>query len=218
MTPDQPTDPDAEPTPGSRPTRVHATALVEPGVHLGQGTSVWDSVHIRGPNTRVGDDCIVGEKSYLAYGVTIGDRCKLNAFVYVCTAVTLETGVMVAAHVTFTNDRYPRATTPDLRNPLTSDVTDDTLPTLVREGATIGAAAVIGPGLTLGRFCTVGMGSVVPQDVPDFALVVGNPARVVRYVCRCGPPLPTWPDDTHAATCTHCGRAYTIADGRVTER
>src|SRR5881394_1168068 len=96
--------PAAEP----RPARIHSTALVEPGVELGEGTSVWDNVHIRGP-AHLGRDCIVGEKTYIAYGVTIGDFVKINAQVYVCNGVSIADRVMIAAGVIFTNDRYPRA-------------------------------------------------------------------------------------------------------------
>ncbi|MDQ6852111.1 MAG: N-acetyltransferase, partial [Actinomycetota bacterium] len=94
--------------------RIHPTAEIEPGVEIGPGTAIWNHVHVRGP-ARIGSDCIVGEKTYIAYGVEIGDRVKLNAFVYVCQGVVVETGVMVGAGSIFTNDRYPRATTPDLQ-------------------------------------------------------------------------------------------------------
>nr|MCU0705280.1 N-acetyltransferase [Fimbriiglobus sp.] len=82
--------------------RVHPTAIIERGVSLGRGTSVWDNVHIRHDAT-IGDDCIVGEKTYIAYGVKVGHRCKLNSFVYLCAGVTLEDGVMIAAGTVFTN-------------------------------------------------------------------------------------------------------------------
>ncbi|MGI9609961.1 MAG: acyltransferase, partial [Acidimicrobiia bacterium] len=149
---------------------IHPTALIEEGVELGPGTSVWDNVHIRGPAT-IGSDCIVGEKTYIAYGASIGDRVKINAFVYICTGVTIEDGVMVSAGTTFTNDRYPRATSSDLTALRSSDPDEDTLETVVREGATIGAAATIGPGIEIGRFAMVGMGSVVTRSVPEFSLV-----------------------------------------------
>ena len=96
------------------PPRIHPTAIVEPGVDIGDGTAVWDNVHLRGPST-IGRDCIVGEKTYIAYDVVIGDLCKLNANVYVCAGVTIEAGVMVAAHTVFTNDLLPRATDPDVQ-------------------------------------------------------------------------------------------------------
>jgi acetyltransferase-like isoleucine patch superfamily enzyme len=201
--------------------RIHPTALVEDGVTIGEGTSVWDNVHIRGPETVIGTDCIVGEKSYVAYGVTIGDRVKINAFVYVCTAVAIEDGVMISAGTTFTNDRYPRATTSDLAALRSSDVDEHTLPTLVRAGTTIGARATIGPGITLGRFSMVGMASVVTRDVPDFHLVVGHPARTVAALCRCGEPFTRAADgrlpDVADVACTVCGLRYAITDGAVVE-
>jgi acetyltransferase-like isoleucine patch superfamily enzyme len=162
-----------------KPPRVHPTALVEEGVELGAGTAVWDSAHVR-RGARIGRDCIVGEKAYIAYDVVVGDLCKLNACVYLCAGVTLESGVMVAAHAVFTNDLLPRATDPDVMALQTSAPTAATLTTVVRRGATIG------PGLELGAFCMVGMGSVVTADVPPHGLVVGNPARLVGAVCRCG--------------------------------
>jgi len=168
--------------------RVHSTAIVESDVQIGEGTSVWDNVHIR-RSARIGEQCIVGEKSYIAPDVVIGNRVKINAFVYICSAVTVEDGVMLSAGVIFTNDRYPRATTPDLLQLRGSEPDEHTLPTLVREGATIGAGCRIGCDLAIGRFAMVGMGSVVTKSVPDFTLVIGAPARAVGYVCRCGAPL-----------------------------
>lgn len=200
--------------------RIHPTALVEPGVEIGDGTSIWDNVHVRGP-ARIGRDCIVGEKSYIAYDVAIGDRVKINAFVYICTAVTVETGVMISAGTVFTNDRFPRATTPDLAALRGSGPDEHTLPTLVREGATIGARAVIGNDLAIGRFAMVGMATVVTRPVPDFALVIGHPARIVGYVCRCGEPFlrlahgQAMIDGDH--TCSVCGLTYATHNGAVIE-
>lgn len=168
-----------------RAPRVHPSALIEADALLGPGTAVWDGVHIR-RGAHLGRDCIVGEKTYIAYDVRIGDMVKLNACVYVCAGVTIEDGVMVAAHTVFTNDRLPRATDPELRALRTSDPTEHTLATHVRRGASIGANCTIGPGLELGAFCMVGMGSVVTANVPPHALVLGNPARLAGAVCRCG--------------------------------
>jgi acetyltransferase-like isoleucine patch superfamily enzyme len=202
--------------------RVHPTAIVEEGVCIGSGTSVWDNVHIRGPQTSIGHDCIVGEKSYVAYGVRIGDRVKINAFVYICTAVTIEDGVMISAGTTFTNDRYPRACTNDLSELRPSEADEHTLPTLVKGGTTIGARATIGPGIELGRFSMIGMGAVVTRSVPDFHLVAGQPARTVGAVCRCGEPFARAVDgvlpDVVDAECAVCGLHFSIAGGVVTER
>src|SRR5207247_10643852 len=144
----------------------------------------WDHVHIR-RSTRIGEECIVGEKTYIAYDVRIGNRVKINAFVYICAAVTIKDGVMISAGTIFTNDRFPRATTPDLKPLRPSEPDEHTLPTLVREGATIGAGSVIGSDLVIGRFAMVGMGSLVTTSVPDLRLAAGLPAASVACVCRC---------------------------------
>ena len=192
------------------PAWVHEAAHVEAGVVLGEGTKVWDNVHIR-KDARIGRGCIIGEKTYVAYGVSIGDFCKLNASVYVCAQVTIEDFVMLSAHVVFTNDRFPRAGNLDLTGLETSDVTDETLATRVCRGATVGANATIGPGLTLGAFSMVGMGSVVTKTVPPYGLVVGNPARLVGWVCQCGHPLERFsgaaPVARRTLRCERCGRS-----------
>jgi acetyltransferase-like isoleucine patch superfamily enzyme len=196
--------------------RVHSTAMVEEGVTIGDGTSVWDNVHIRGPS-RIGRDCIIGEKTYIAYGVSIADKVKINAFVYIPTGVTIEAGVMISAGTIFTNDRFPRAATNDLSSLRGSGPDDHTEETHVRAGATVGAGARIGPGLEIGAFAMVGMGAVVTRSVPPHTLVVGNPARAVGLVCRCGEPVfrgtPT--DATEGqGTCPACGDAFAIRQGR----
>ncbi len=200
--------------------RIHPTALIERDVALGAGTAVWDHAHIRF-GTTLGEHCIVGGKTYIAYGVKIGHRCKLNSNVYVCNAVTLEDGVFVGAGTIFTNDRFPRAATPDLAAPLPSEPDEHTLPTLVKAGATIGAGCLIGCDLSIGRFAMVGMAAVVTKSVPDFALVVGNPARPIGTVCRCGEPTSRFPagaiPDAERLACK-CGRAYAAKGGVVTEQ
>lgn len=197
-------------------TRIHDTAIVEPGVTIGAGTSVWDNAHLRGPDTRIGHDCIVGGKTYIAPGVRIGNRVKLNASVYLCSSVTIENGVMIAAGAIFTNDVFPRATTPDLSALRSSDIDEHTRPTLVREGATIGAGCIIGCDLEIGRFAMVGMGSVVTKSVPDFALVIGNPARIVGFVDRAGRPFARFEAlPKHLTHTCADGYCYTLADGRM---
>jgi UDP-2-acetamido-3-amino-2,3-dideoxy-glucuronate N-acetyltransferase len=200
--------------------KIHPTAIIEANVRIGAGTSVWDNVHIR-HNSEIGEECIIGEKTYIAYGVRIGSRVKINAFVYICNAVTIEDGVMISAGTIFTNDRFPRATTSDLKRLRPSEPDEHTLPTLVRAGATIGANCTIGNDLEIGRFAMVGMGSVVTKSVPDFHLVIGNPARSVGCVCRCGQLLMRFNDTTaqrnFAVTCSTCSLHYSIENHSVTE-
>lgn len=201
-------------------TRIHPTAIVEGGVVLGDGTAVWDNAHIR-RGTTLGNDCIVGGKSTIAYDVRIGHRVKINSAAYICHGVTLEDGVMVSAGVIFTNDRFPRATTPDLLELRDSSPDEQTLQTLVREGSTIGAGAIIGCDLSIGRFAMVGMGSVVTKSVPDFHLVVGSPARSIAAVCRCGQPVHRFTEtenrsEKRSVQC-NCDRSYSIQDRIVTE-
>jgi acetyltransferase-like isoleucine patch superfamily enzyme len=201
--------------------RIHPTAIIEENVRIGTGSAIWDNVHIR-RDTTLGEECMVGEKTYIAYGVRIGNRCKLNAMVYVCNAVTLEDGVMVSAGTIFTNDRFPRATTPDLKQLRPSEPDEHTLPTLVREGATIGAGSTIGNDLTIGRFAMVGMGALVTKSVPDFHLVLGSPARSVGCVCRCGQLLVRFQkglsEENHEVACGACGLGYLVQRGAVTEK
>jgi UDP-2-acetamido-3-amino-2,3-dideoxy-glucuronate N-acetyltransferase len=201
--------------------RIHPSAIVEEGVTLGDGTSVWDNAHIR-RGTTLGEECIVGGKTCIAYDVHIGNRVKINSAAYICNAVTIEDGVMISAGVIFTNDRFPRATTGDLTMLRSSAPDEHTLPTLVREGATIGAGAIIGCDLTVGRFAMVGMGAIVTRSVPDFHLVMGTPARSVGCVCRCGEPLFKWSDNRinklQLVTCAACGASYEISDQQVMER
>src|SRR5262249_45021527 len=120
-----------------------------------------------------------------------------------------------------TNDRFPRATTPDLRRLRDSAPDEHTLPTLVREGATVGAGCVIGNDLTIGRWAMIGMGSVVTKSVPDFMLALGHPATSVGCVCRCGRLLERWPAGQvpadRALVCTDCGRRYDLRGGVVNE-
>lgn len=200
--------------------RIHPTAMIEDGCRIGDKTSVWDHVHVR-HDTTIGEECIVGGRTVIAYGVTIGDRCKINSNVYICTAVTIEDGVMVSAGVIFTNDRFPRAASPDLSTLRSSDPDESTESTLVRCGATIGAGVIVGSGLTIGRWAMIGMGSIVTKSIPDFHLAIGTPCRSVGAVCRCGQLLAMFSESqSHSEdyTCRVCQRQYQRCGLDITER
>lgn len=200
--------------------KIHPTAIVENGVTLGKNTSVWDAAHVRF-GTSIGDECIIGGKSMIAYEVQIGNRVKINSNVYICNGVTIEDGVMISAGTIFTNDRFPRAATTDLQQLLSSAPDEHTLETTVCEGATIGAGCVIGNDLSIGRFAMVGMGAIVTRSIPDFHLVLGSPAKSVGVVCRCGQPVHRFSEadearDAIPVTC-ECGLAYEVEGQHVKE-
>jgi UDP-2-acetamido-3-amino-2,3-dideoxy-glucuronate N-acetyltransferase len=162
---------------------IHETARVSPQATLGNDVKVWNEAQVR-ENARIGDECVLGKGSYVGEGVVVGNRCKLENRVSLFEGTTLEDGVFVGPHAAFLNDKKPRAITPDGRLKTLADWTVS--PTHAKEGAAIGGGAMILPGVTVGRWAMVGSGAVVTRDVPDFALVAGNPARLIGYVCRCG--------------------------------
>lgn len=167
--------------PDTRPRTVfiHETAVVAPQAALGQGTRIWVNAQVR-ENAYIGQDCDIAKDVYVDHGVSIGARCKIQNGVSVYHGVTLEDDVFVGPSATFTNDRIPRAFNRNW----------ECVATLVKRGASIGANATIVCGVTLGEYCMVGAGSVVTADVPPYALVVGNPARVVGKVDKMGRKIP----------------------------
>ena len=167
----------------SPPALVHTTALVSPDANLGKGTKVWQFSQVR-EGASIGRNCILGNYVYIDQGVSIGDNCKIQNGVSIYHGVTLEDGVFCGPYCVFTNDLRPRAVEPD-GSPQGAD--DWVLvETRLRQGASIGANATIVCGHTIGAWAMVAAGAVVTRDVPDHALVMGNPARLRGFVCRRG--------------------------------
>jgi len=184
---------------------IHPTAEVEQGAQIGPNTRVWHFAHIR-TGAVVGDHCNIGHSVFIDSGAVVGNSVKLQNRVSIYRGVTLEDGVFVGPHVTFTNDKYPRAIAPD-GAPI-EDEDWDPVDTLVKYGASIGAGAVILPGLTIGRWALVGAGALVTGDVPEQGLVTGSPARLVGYACTCGRRLHE--DDEGGWCCGRCGVCYSL--------
>lgn len=162
---------------------IHPTAEVSVQAVIGEGTSVWNHAQVR-EGVVIGCECIIGKGVYVGFGVRIGNRCKLQNGVSVYRGTSLADGVFLGPGAVVLNDKYPRAINPD--GSLKSG--DDWIvsPALIEKGASIGASAVILPGVSVGRWAMVGAGSVVTQDVPHYGLVWGNPAHLRGFVCPCG--------------------------------
>ncbi len=158
---------------------VHPMALCESET-VGPGTRIWAFAHVL-KGAVIGVDCNIGDHAYVEGGAVIGDRVTVKNHVMVWDRVTIEDDVFLGPNAVLTNDRVPR-----VENPTPPE---DFLPTLIRKGATIGANATVVCGVTIGTQAFVGAGTVVIDNVPAHALVVGNPARLIGWVCRCGDRL-----------------------------
>jgi len=169
-----------------RATRVHETAEVAATAALGDGVQVWHQAQIR-ERASLGENCIIGKGAYIDAGVSLGSNCKVQNYALVYSGTTLGNGVFVGPSAILTNDRYPRAMTPDGELKRADDWESGTIE--IGDGASIGAGAVIVTGIRVGSFAMIGAGSVVTHDVPPHALMIGSPAFQAGWVCKCGRPL-----------------------------
>jgi UDP-2-acetamido-3-amino-2,3-dideoxy-glucuronate N-acetyltransferase len=179
---------------------AHETAVIDQPAVIGAGTKIWHFSHVM-RDCRIGARCNVGQNVVISPQCVIGDNVKIQNNVSVYTGVILEDDVFCGPSMVFTNVINPRSHV---------ERKDEYRRTLVRRGASIGANATIVCGVTLGRYCVVGAGAVVTRDVPDYAVVYGNPARVRSWVCWCGVGLDLGGDDGSKceARCKACGRRY----------
>ena len=181
-------------------TTIHDTAEVSAGARVGRGTKIWHHAQVR-EDAAIGDRCILGKGVYVDQGVAIGSDVKVQNGAQLFHGVTVEDGVFIGPGAILANDRYPRSVTPAGTLKEASDWTVGRI--RVEYGASVGAGAVILPDVTIGRWALVGAGAVVTGDVPRHGLAVGNPARVIGRVCRCGRRLKAETDGR--ARCAGCG-------------
>jgi len=181
---------------------IHESAYVE-DAEIGENTNIWHFAHIR-KGAKIGKNCNIGKGVYVDVDVIIGDNCKIQNFATIYRGVTIGNDVFIGPHVCFTNDIYPRAF---IWNE------DRLRRTIVKDGASIGANSTIIAGVTIGRYALIGAGSVVTKDVPDHGLVLGNPARLVGFVCKCGVRLREVMQETEDKIifkCSECGERIEI--------
>jgi UDP-2-acetamido-3-amino-2,3-dideoxy-glucuronate N-acetyltransferase len=189
---------------------AHPTAVIDTPCEIGAGTRIWHFSHIM-EGCAIGERCNIGQNVVVSPGCRIGDNVKIQNNVSVYTGVVLEDDVFCGPSMVFTNVVNPRSHV--VRR-------SEYRETRVRKGASIGANATVLCGVTLGRYCFVGAGAVVTRDVPDFALVYGNPARLRGWVCWCGEPLELGVDESmkREGSCGACGRSYERSGLDVRER
>ncbi|HEU0105224.1 MAG TPA: DapH/DapD/GlmU-related protein [Vicinamibacteria bacterium] len=186
-----------------KPYFVHESSYVDEPCQIGAGTKIWHFSHVMS-DCVIGPRCNIGQNVVISPGVRLGEGCKIQNNVSIYTGVTLEDFVFCGPSMVFTNVVNPR-----------SEVVrkDEYKPTLVRRGASIGANATVVCGVSIGQYAFVGAGAVVTRDVPNFAVVIGNPSRRSGWMCRCGVKLRV---DGAETRCSACGTAYTLHGDSLT--
>jgi len=182
----------------------HASAIVDDGAQIGEGSRVWHFVHVCA-GARIGNYVSLGQNVFVGNKVVIGDRCKIQNNVSVYDNVTLEEGVFCGPSMVFTNVHNPRALI---------ERKNEYRPTLVRRGASLGANCTIVCGVTIGEYAFIGAGAVVNHNVPDFALMVGVPARQIGWISQYGERLDLPLTGNAETVCKHTGQRYELRNGQ----
>ncbi len=177
-------------------TFIHPTSIIDPGAQIGENTKIWHFCHISAQSV-IGQNCILGQNVFVANGVTLGNGVKVQNNVSIYTGVSCEDDVFLGPSMVFTNVINPRSFV---------ERKSEFRPTLVKQGASVGANATVLCGITLGRYCMIGAGAVVTKDVPDFALVAGVPAKQIGWVSRLGYRLDV--NEKGHAVCPESGETY----------
>lgn len=191
------------------PYFVHESSYVDEPCEIGKGTKIWHFSHVMS-NSAIGENCNIGQNVVISPSVRIGNNVKIQNNVSVYTGVIIEDDVFCGPSMVFTNVINPRSHI---------ERKSEYQQTLIKRGVTIGANATVVCGYTLGKFCFIGAGAVVTGDVPDYALIVGNPGRLRGFVCCCGDKLDMSidPDAGARSTCSSCGKHYERAGDTVKE-
>lgn len=179
-------------------TKIHPTAILEQNIRIGQDTRIWANTHIL-EHVKIGRNCNICDNVFIENNVTIGDHCTIKNGVSLWSGVTLEDYVFIGPNAVFTNDLMPRSH-PSFKTP-----PEKWLKTNIHKGATIGANATIVCGNTIGSWAFIGAGAVVTKEVPAYGLVIGNPAKLVGYVCKCTHRLE---EKNGIFQCHSCSRKY----------
>lgn len=181
----------------------HESSYIDNGAEIGDGTKIWHFCHIMS-SSHVGKNCNIGQNVVVSPECSIGDNVKIQNNVSIYTGVTIEDDVFLGPSMVFTNVINPRSHI---------NRKHEFLPTLVKQGATIGANATIICGITLGRYCFIGAGAVVTNDIPDYALFYGNPAHQHGWVCQCGVQLRSLNNKDYV--CPACANHFSLTEGKL---